>query len=276
MQLVRRNSRSFLPKASAVRGDRGERRPVRVLITGASSGLGAGMAKVFGSRGCDLVLTARRTERLAEIRDEILRKSPEARVLVQELDVTDRDAVHEVFNRAADEFCGLDRVVVNAGVGKGRVLGSGRATANRDTVMTNLVAGLAQCESAMELFYRQGFGHLVVMSSVTAARGMPGPMNAYAASKVALAHIAEGIRFDVAESKLPIRVSTLRPGYIDSEMHARTGRRHPLLVDGDIGARALVRAIENEVTDACVPWWPWQAFSLVLKYAPKSIVRRII
>lgn len=248
----------------------------RVLITGASSGLGAGMAKAFAERGCDLVLTARRLELLEKVKSEIEQKSPRTRVTMHQLDVNDHDAVFEVFAKSAAEMGGLDRIVVNAGIGKGGRIGSGRFAANRDTVLTNFVAGLAQCEAAMEIFYRQGSGHLVLMSSVTAVRGLPGPMNVYAATKAALAHLAEGIRSDVKAKKVPIKVSTIRPGYIESEMQDRTGRRHPLLVEAATGAEALVRDIEREVKDACVPWWPWTFFASVLRFAPDSLVKSIL
>ncbi|QTJ70530.1 SDR family oxidoreductase (plasmid) [Rhodococcus sp. ZPP] len=248
----------------------------RVLITGASSGLGAGMAKAFAARGCDLVLTARRLELLEKVKAEIEQQSPGRRVLMHQLDVTDHDAVFEVFAKSAAEMGGLDRIVVNAGIGKGGRVGSGRFAANRDTALTNFIAGIAQCEAAMELFYRQGTGHLVVMSSVTAGRGLPGPMNVYAATKAALAHLAEGIRSDVKAKQVPIKVSTIRPGYIESEMQDRTGKRHPLLVEASAGAASLVRAIEREVEDACVPWWPWTFFELVLRFAPDSLVKRIL
>jgi NADP-dependent 3-hydroxy acid dehydrogenase YdfG len=247
-----------------------------VLITGASSGLGAGMAKAFAAHGCDLFLTARRVDLLEQVKSEIERTSPRARVVVHPLDVTDHDAVFDVFAKAAAELGGLDRIVVNAGIGKGARVGSGRFAANRDTAVTNFVAGIAQCEAAMEQFYRQGNGHLVVMSSVTARRGLPGPMNVYAATKAALAHLAEGIRADIKAKKLPIKVSTIRPGYIESEMQDRTRRRHPLLVDAATGAEALVATIESEVKDACVPWWPWTFFELVLRFAPHPLLKRIL
>lgn len=128
----------------------------------------------------------------------------------------------------------------------------------------------------MRVLYRQGYGQLVVVSSVVAARGMAGPMNAYAASKIALAHLAEGIRSDVRAQGLPIKVTTLRPGYIESDMQTRTGRRHPLLTDAAAGCRALVDAIVREGDDVCVPRWPWSAFAFGLKHLPLSVVRRMV
>ncbi len=138
------------------------------LITGASSGLGAEMARQLADRGWDLALAARRTERLEELRDEIVAKHPGRRVELRALDVTDDDQVFEVFRAFRDDFGVIDRVVVNAGLGKGAPIGTGRYDANRQTAMTNFVAALAQCEAAMEIFRHQKRGHLVMISSVSA------------------------------------------------------------------------------------------------------------
>jgi NADP-dependent 3-hydroxy acid dehydrogenase YdfG len=247
-----------------------------VLITGASAGLGEGMARLFAARGADLAITARRLDRLEAVRDEIEAAHPGRTVVPFRLDVTDHEAVFETFDQAADKLGHLDRIVVNAGLGKGSKVGAGHFSGNRDTILTNLVGGLAQCEAAMRILYRQAHGQLVVISSVIAARGMGGPMNAYAATKIALAHLAEGIRSDVEAAGLPITVTTLRPGYIHSDMQSRTGRRHPLLTDADTGCRALVEAIERGAVDACVPAWPWTIFAAGLRHAPRRYVRRMV
>lgn len=247
-----------------------------VLITGASAGLGAGMARIFAARGADLVLTARRLDRLEELRAAIVAAHPERRVTVHALDVTDHESVRSTFAAAAAEHRHLDRIVVNAGLGKGSAIGAGRFGGNRDTALTNVVGGIAQCEAAMRVLYGQGRGQLAVVTSVVSARAMPGAMNVYAATKAALDHLAAGIRSDVAAKGLPITVTTIRPGYIDSEMQTRTGRRHPLLTDTDVGCTAMVDAIQRGVRAACVPRWPWAPFALGLKVLPMSVVRRMI
>ena len=123
-----------------------------ILITGASSGLGAEMARQFAAKGHDLALCARRTDRLEELRAEILGAHPDRRVELRALDVNDDAQVFEVFRAFRDDFGRLDRVIVNAGLGKGAPLGTGRYDANRETAMTNFVAALCQAEAAMEIF----------------------------------------------------------------------------------------------------------------------------
>src|SRR3546814_12188837 len=94
-------------------------------ITGASSGLGRGMAREFAARGRDLALCARRTERLAELKAELLAAHPGIRIEVRALDVLNYDQVFEVFRAFRDDFGRIDRVIVNAGLGKGQPLGTG-------------------------------------------------------------------------------------------------------------------------------------------------------
>ena len=126
----------------------------------------------------------------------------------------------EVFRGFAEDFGTLDRIIINAGLGKGARLGTGKYYANRQTAMTNFVAALCQAEAAMEIFRAQKRGHLVFISSMSAMRGMPKALNVYAATKAGVAHLAEGLRSEMqATPDLDIVVSTIYPGYIRSEMN---------------------------------------------------------
>ena len=155
----------------------------KILITGASSGLGAGMARAFAAKGRDLALCARRLDRLDELKAELTERHPGITVAVAALDVNDHDQVPKVFAELEDQLGGIDRVIVNAGIGKGAPLGSGKLWANKQTIETNLVAALVQIETAIEMFKNAGGGHLVLISSVLGNKGVPGVKAAYAASK---------------------------------------------------------------------------------------------
>lgn len=247
------------------------------LITGASSGLGEGMARHLAASGHHLALTARRLDRLEALRAELLAAHPGIEVSVHALDVNDHDAVFTVFGQAAEALDGLDRVIVNAGLGKGARIGTGGFEANRETAMTNFVAALAQCEAAMQHFYERRSGHLVLISSVSAMRGMPSSMTTYAATKAGLAHLAEGIRADLLTRRgVDIKVTTLYPGYIASEMNDQVAAEQRLMVDTETGTAAMVKYIEKEVTDAAVPAWPWAPIGQVLKRAPLTVVRKMV
>ena len=246
------------------------------LITGASSGLGAEMARQLADRGWDLALAARRTDRLEGLRDEIIARHPGRRVELRALDVTVDEQVFEVFRAFRDDFGTIDRVVVNAGLGKGAPLGTGRYDANRQTAMTNFVAALAQTEAAMEIFRDQGRGHLVMISSVSAMRGMRKTVTTYAATKAGVATLAEGLRNEMlGEPDLDIRVSTIFPGYIRSEMNERVTKT-PFIVDTERGVRAMVEAIEKEKAHALVPAWPWLPLGTAMRHLPLPLVRKLM
>ena len=224
----------------------------RILITGASSGLGEGMARRFAAKGRDLALVARRADLLEALRTELLAAHPGIRVVTAALDVDDAEAVARVVPALAGELGGLDRVIVNAGIGKGGSIGTGRAAANRAVLLTNVLGAHAQCEAAMEVFRAQGAGHLVLISSVASVRGMRGTRTAYGASKAAVNALAEGIRSDV--SGRGIVVTTILPGYIATDINV--GRRGPMTVDLDTGVDALAAAIEREPVEATCPGGP--------------------
>ena len=263
-------------------------RKANVIITGASSGLGAGMAREFARRGHDLGLCARRLDRLESLKAELEAAHPGLRVAIRTLDVTDHVQVFDVVRGFRDEFGELDRVVVNAGIGQGMPVGKGGFERNKAIIETNLISALAQCEAAMEIFRAQDHGpltgapavgqdhgHLAVISSVTAVRGFRGGLTAYAASKAGVASLAEGIRADMLR-KPGIKVSTLLPGYIRTEMNEDAPAGHtPFMIDGELGCRLLTEAILRESAVAFVPSWPWAPLSWALKWMPLRLVVKL-
>ncbi|MGP1605514.1 MAG: SDR family oxidoreductase [Moraxella sp.] len=245
-----------------------------VLITGASSGLGAMMARKFAFLGYDLAICARRLERLDALKTE-LQKQYGIKVLTKALDVTIYDDVFKIFEEFAGEFGKLDKIIVNAGVGDSRVIGHGRFNINRATAETNFIAALAQCEAAMQIFRRQNSGHLVVISSMSAIRGLPRHLTTYAAAKAGLAHLAEGIRADVLKEKLPIHVSTIYPGYVRTDLNI--GAKYlPFEVEEEEGADVIIKAIEANVQEAFVPLWPWLPIGLGMKYLPLRLITKFL
>ena len=246
------------------------------LITGASSGLGAEMARQFAAKGHDLALCARRTERLEELRGEILSAHPSLTVSVRALDVNDDDAVFSVIPGFAEELGRIDTIIVNAGLGKGAPLGTGRYDANKETAMTNFVGALAQTEAAMQVFRAQGGGHLVMVSSMSAMRGLPKTVTTYAATKAGVAHLVEGLRAEFY-GKPGFDFTVLYPGYIASEMNEGVeAAQNKMMVRTEKGVAAMVAAIEKKKASACVPPLPWAPLSVVMKHAPMPVFRKLI
>ena len=242
-----------------------------ILITGASSGIGAGMAREFAQMGYNLAICARRLERLETLKQE-LEQQYGIRVIAKSLDVTNYDQVFQVFREFKQDFGQLDRIIVNAGVGEGRRIGKGNFAINKATVETNFISALAQCEAAVEIFREQNSGHLVMISSMSAIRGMPKHLTASGASKAAVAHLAEGIRAELIDT--PIQVTTIFPGYIRTEIN-EGAKKLPFEVDEKTGSRLLAAEIEKAPIKAYVPKWPWLPLGLAMKVLPLKLVNKL-
>lgn len=240
-----------------------------VLITGASSGLGEGMAREFAAKGYRLALCARRLDKLESLTRELLQRHPGCLVSIRELDVTDASRVQKVFEAFRSEFGHIDRVIVNAGVGGASALGTGDVFDAVHVAQTNFVGAVIQCDAAMRIFRRQGHGHLVTLSSVSAVRGMPGAMATYSASKAGVAVLSEALRNEMKALALPIKVTTLMPGFIHTALNAQHASK-PFAVDVVTGCKALIQAIEREPELAYVPSWPWRLVAQLLKWLPAS------
>lgn len=244
----------------------------RVLVTGASAGLGLEMARHWARQGRDLALCARRQDALERLRDELSATSPSITVSLHPVDVTDHEAVDAAFADAAAALGGLDRVVVNAGVAGGGSLGLDQAGANRAIAMTNFIGVVHQAEAALRVFRPVDAGHLVFMSSMSALRGMGGAMNVYSASKAGVSALAEGLRSDLAGTG--IGVTAVHPGYVRTAMAAHFPRML-MASSPDRATGAIVAAIEREPAKAYVPALPWAALAWPMRLAPLGLYRRI-
>jgi len=248
-----------------------------ILITGASSGLGKGMAIEYAKQGCNLALCARRYENLETLKEELTTINSDVKVFIRTLDVAEPDQVFDVIRAFHEDFKGidgqLDRVIVNAGMGKGAPLGKGFFKQNMQTAVTNFCGALSQMEVSMEIFREQNDGHLVLISSMSAFRGYPRAMTVYAATKAGLKSMAEGVRGDML--KKPIKVSTIFPGYIESEMtDSIEGKKPPFIIPLEKGSKLLVKAINKERNNAYVPFWPWYFFKLLMPFLSLKTLRK--
>ena len=245
-----------------------------ILITGASSGLGEGMARRWAARGKNLALCARRLDRLEELRAELVEADPSIRVVVRELDVTDAAAVHAAFGELDAELGGIDRYVLNAGLGKGASIGTGKAHANRETAMVNAIGTLNQAEAAMELLRARGEGHLVFISSVSGLRGMPRAQNTYSATKAFVSTLAQGLHAELDSAGSRITVTDILPGYIRTDINRAV--KTALMTEFEEGVDALVKAIDAEPTRALVPARPWRAIAPLLTLLPEKVSRKFV
>lgn len=242
--------------------------PLKVFITGASSGLGAALAAHYGARGAVLGLVARRADKLANVAATLATTST-----VYALDVSD----HAALARAAADFCSRhgtpDIVIANAGISAGTRCGNPEDVAVLERVLRTNVTGLAATLSPFVApMCARRSGTLVGIASVAGFRGLAGN-GAYSASKAAAINWLEALRVELHGSG--VRVVTVCPGYIDTPMTRVNRFPMPFLISAQEAARQTARAIERGRSLALLPWQMRLLFA-VLRRAPNWMFDRIL
>jgi 17beta-estradiol 17-dehydrogenase / 3beta-hydroxysteroid 3-dehydrogenase len=182
------------------------------LVTGASSGIGRAIAAALVAGGMQVAACARRRDRL-----EALRAEHGDRVLALEVDVRDEDRVRAAFDQVRTAWGGVDVLVNNAGLGHAAPLVSGDTAMWREMLEVNVLA-LSVCtrEAVADLRRRGAEGHIIHVSSMSAHRIPPGS-GMYSATKFAVRSLTEGLRTELRALELPIRVTAISPGFVETE-----------------------------------------------------------
>ncbi len=210
---------------------------MRILITGASSGIGEELARAYAKTDNELILLARRETRLKNLADELLPHVKSVEIVV--VDVTQFDTLQEKIKRIG----AVDMVILNAGISIGH---SGEITPFKDfknLYDVNLLANHAILEILLPHFKAQKSGKIVFISSLASLISMPSS-KAYSSSKRALNAYAEGIRYKY--KKDGIKVINILPGFIKSELTDKNSFHMPFLLSTKDGAKKIYKAIEKE------------------------------
>jgi short-subunit dehydrogenase len=243
-----------------------------VVITGASSGIGAALAREFANRGYNIALCARRVEKLESLKQELSQKNSHIQVISAALDVNELETVPTVLNDLKSILGNIDIVVANAGITGVRRTGTGDLTIDKSILQTNLYGAIATIDAAVGIFREQGFGHIVGMSSFSAFRGIPGSA-AYSASKAAVTNYLQAGGTELYRKK-DIKVTVIHPGFIRTEIDDNIDK-FPFVIDADKAAKTMVNAIEKGKTDIVVPSWPWAILRKVMPKLPESVIAKI-
>ncbi len=186
------------------------------VVTGASSGIGAAVARALGAAGMRLVLGARRLDRLGAVAAELRAGGAEAEAVTA--DMRDEAQVERLIDAAVERFGALDVLVNNAATGAVRLVAEGRTDEWRDTFETNVLGTLAACRAALRHMLPRGRGDILTVASVSAHEGWP-YLAAYAGSKAAVHAIARSLRAEV--SAQGVRVMTIDVHHVASEFGVR-------------------------------------------------------
>jgi NADP-dependent 3-hydroxy acid dehydrogenase YdfG len=212
-----------------------------LLITGASSGIGAATARAAAERGYRLVLGARSEEPLAELAAE-LGGADRARAV--RADVTDLSDNESLASAALDGFGRLDAVFANAGFGATRGFLEGDPDQWRAMVLTNVLGDAYTIRATLPHLLEAGAGHFLITSSVAGRRALPGSL--YSATKWAVTAIGEALRQELRQmhENHSIRVTLIEPGMVDTPFFDNRPGPERALADEDI-ARAVLYALEQ-------------------------------
>jgi NADP-dependent 3-hydroxy acid dehydrogenase YdfG len=184
-----------------------------ILITGASTGIGAATAKRLAAEGHRLVLSARREEPLRELEGEL---GEGAEVLVKTCDVTEWEQVEDLVAAARDRFDGVDVVFANAGFGAARGFLEESPEQWRSMVLTNVLGVAHTIRATLPHLLERGSGHYLITSSVAGRRALPGSL--YSATKWAATAIGESLRQELRQTheNTAIKVTLIEPGMVDT------------------------------------------------------------
>jgi NADP-dependent 3-hydroxy acid dehydrogenase YdfG len=182
-----------------------------ILITGASSGIGETTAKTLAAAGAPVVMGARRTDRLATLQTEIERAGGTA--IARKLDVTSRDEVQAFADAAVDAFGRVDVIINNAGVMPLSLMSSLKVDEWDRMVDVNIKGVLYGIAAVLPVMHRQGFGHIINVSSI-GGLGVAPTAAVYCATKFAVRAISDGLR----QENDRIRVTCVYPGVVESEL----------------------------------------------------------
>ena len=226
----------------------------RVFITGASSGIGAALARRYAGQGAHLGLVARRRHSLEQLLADL--PHPE-RHRIYPLDVSDHAALAAAAGDFITAFGGADVVIANAGISQGTLTEFAEDMAVFERIVAvNLLATVATFApfiASMKAQAQSGRGapRLVGIGSVAGIRGLPGAA-AYSASKAAVISYCEGLRVELRSSG--IKVVTLAPGYIETPMTAANAYPMPFLMPVEKFTQAALAAIEGGASYTVIPW----------------------
>lgn len=237
----------------------------RILITGASAGIGRALAghyaQVLGA-GVVLGLVARRLERLEAAAEAVKKLGAEVHLYVA--DVREPEPMARVareFNEAAG---GIDVAIANAGISRSDRLEAGEAERGGEVIRTNVVGVINTLLPLIPFMKAQKRGHLVTIGSVAGFRGLPSK-GAYCASKAAVKMLMDAYRPTLKVHG--IRVTTICPGWVESELTAQNSYRMPFMLPTDRAAGMIFEAIRKGRRTYVFPW-QMRLVSMLMPWVP--------
>jgi len=242
--------------------------PLRAVVVGASSGIGAALVKRLASEGAHVAALARRSQELEELQAAAADSPGEVSVHVH--DVCDTEAIGALFEEVVRELGGLDLLIYAAGIMT--PVGKEEYDTSKDLAMLDVNVGgcVAWCNPTANLFRTQRSGTIVGISSIAGVRGRKGnPM--YGTTKAAMDHYLEALRNRLGDCGA--HVCTIKPGYVATPMTEDVEGMF-WVISADSAAKRILRAARCRVNERFVPM-RWGLVALVLRCIPSFLFKRL-
>jgi short-subunit dehydrogenase len=220
-----------------------------VMITGASSGIGRGLAVELARQGATIGLVARRAEVLEEVIHEIRGVGGKAVALPG--DVQDASSMAAAAERLRAEVGPIDILIANAGIGPTRDAARIDAAEIAGVINVNVIGASNSAAVVIPAMVERGSGQLVIISSLAAYRGLP-KSAAYCASKAAVSAFFESLRLDLTPRGIDVTI--IHPGFIKTPLTAGRDAQMPFLMELDDAVKKMARAIEKRRKRYSFPW----------------------
>ncbi len=241
---------------------------VRVIVTGASSGIGAALARHYAGQGAVLGLIARRKPELESLRSQL-----PGEISLYPADVRDSRALQAAAHDFIARYGCPDIVIANAGISIGTAPDSADDLAVFQEVFDVNVLGMARTFQPFLAPMRAARrGTLVGIASVAGYRGLPGS-GAYSASKAAVISYLESLRVELRASG--IKVVTVCPGYVATPMTARNPYPMPFILSAEAAAQKIARTVARGRAHAVIPW-PMALIACLLRVLPRPLYDRLL
>ena len=225
----------------------------KIWITGASSGIGKALAEKFASEGWKVAVSARRKQILDEMaNNENISSHP--------LDVTNQNQINDVFSKIINEFGSLDLCVFSSGTYDPKLEQEINIKQNKFVMETNFF-GVLYCIKSVEKYFKdKKNGHISIVSSIAAYRGLPNS-SGYGPSKAALTNLAESLYFDF--KKHNVRISLVSPGFIKTPLTDKNEFPMPFIKSPEFAAEKMFNGLtKSKAFEIHFP----KALTLLLKF----------
>lgn len=222
---------------------------MNIFITGGTTGIGAALAKLYLDEGHNVGVCGRSKEKFEETFVHV--ENREQRLIFYPVDVTDKTKIQATLLEFVNRFKTLDIIIANAGVGIGDKSSVPAFEKAYEVININVLGLMYTLETAIEVFKKQNYGHIVTLGSVAGYRGLPGAA-AYCGSKAFVLKLSETLAIDLLP--LNIYVTAIAPGFVDTPLTKVNKHPMPFLMESSKAALLIANAIRKRKSFLAFPF----------------------